>query len=135
APDDPDAHFDERWKDVTISHLLHHRGGWDRDKSFDPMFHSGPIVRELKIDPPAGADAVVRYMLRRPLDFTPGARYVYCNFGYCLLGRVIEKVTGERYEDYVKKEVLAPLGIGRMRQGRTLLKDRAPDEVKYYADD
>ena len=120
APRGPKAKFDDRWKKVTILHLLQHRGGWDRDKSFDPMFRSPTICEELKVEPPADPDAIIRYMLRQPLDFDPGERYAYSNFGYCLLGRVIEKVSGSGYEDYVKKEVLAPLGVKRMRLGKTL---------------
>ena len=133
APRGPKAKFDDRWKKVTILHLLQHRGGWDRDKSFDPMFRSPTICEELKVEPPADQDAIIRYMLRQPLDFDPGERYAYSNFGYCLLGRVIEKVSGSGYEEYVKKEVLAPLGIRRMRLGKTLRTGRAPGEVRYYA--
>lgn len=124
--------FDARWKKVTILHLLQHRGGWDRDKSFDPMFRSRAIVKELKTPPPARPEDIIQYMLRRPLDFEPGARDVYSNFGYCLLGRVIEKVSGKTYEDYVRQEVLAPLGIQRMRLGATLPEKRAKREVHYY---
>lgn len=112
---------------------MQHRGGWDRDKSFDPMFRSPTICDELKVEPPADPDAIIRYMLRQPLDFDPGEHSVYSNFGYCLLGRVVEKVSGSGYEEYVKKEVLTPLGIKRMRLGKTLPEERAPGEVKYYA--
>lgn len=49
-------------------------------------------------------------------------RYAYSNFGYCLLRRLIEKVTGESYEGYVKKHVLAPLGITSMKVGATRLE-------------
>ncbi len=71
-------------------------------------------------------------MLREPLQFDPGKGYSYSNFGYCLLGRVIEKVSGKSYEEYVNKEILIPLGIKHMRLGKTLLSDRARGEVKYY---
>ncbi len=131
-PDDPNVKFDERWKEVTILDLLQHRGGWDRDKSFDPMFRSPAICEEMKVKPPADQEAIIRYMLRRPLDFNPGERYAYSNFGYCLLGRVVEKVSKKRYETYVKERVLAPLGVERMRQGRTLADERAKGEVMYY---
>jgi N-acyl-D-amino-acid deacylase len=131
-PEGKGVKFDERWKRVTIRHLLQHRGGWDSGQSFDPMFRSPAIVKELKVDPPATPEAIIRYMLRRPLDFDPGSKYVYSNFGYCLLGRVVEKVSGQGYEEYVRKEVLAPLGIRRMRLGKTLLEDRAEGEVRYY---
>jgi N-acyl-D-amino-acid deacylase len=128
-----DTKLDERWKKVTILHLLHHTGGWDRDNTFDPMFRSPEIVEELKTKPPAGPNDIIRYMLRRPLQFDPGEKSVYSNFGYCLLGRVIERVSRQFYETYVRKEVLAPLGITHMHLGHTLLKDRAPGEVHYYA--
>ena len=131
-PEDPKVKFDERWKNVTILDLLQHRGGWDRDKSFDPMFRSPEICKEMKVKPPADQEAIIHYMLRWPLDFNPGERYAYSNFGYCLLGRVIEKVSGKRYEAYVKEKVLAPIGIERMREGRTLADERAKGEVKYY---
>jgi N-acyl-D-amino-acid deacylase len=131
-PDSPEVKFDERWKSVTILDLLQHRGGWDSEKSFDPMFRSPAICKEMKVEPPANQEAIIHYMLRRPLDFDPGERYAYSNFGYCLLGRVIEKVSEKRYEDYVKEKVLAPLGIERMRLGKTLPNERAKGEVKYY---
>jgi N-acyl-D-amino-acid deacylase len=96
------------------------------------MFRSPAIVKELKVPPPARPDDIIQYMLRRPLDFEPGVKEVYSNFGYCLLGRVIEKVSGQSYEEYVRKEVLAPLGIQHMRLGATLPEKRAKGEVHYY---
>jgi len=123
---------DRRWKRVTIQHLLQHTGGWDRDEKFDPMFLSTEIARALRVPPPAGAAEIIRYMLGQPLDFDPGSRFAYSNFGYCLLGRVIETVSGAPYETYVQHEVLAPLGITRMRLGKTLAAQRAAGEVAYY---
>jgi N-acyl-D-amino-acid deacylase len=124
--------FDARWKTVTILELLQHTGGWDSDASFDPMFRSPSIVDELKIKAPADQRAIIRYMLRKPLQFDPGTQHHYSNFGYCLLGRVIEKVSDRSYKDYVQENVLAPLGIDKMRLGKTLLNDRAENEVRYY---
>jgi N-acyl-D-amino-acid deacylase len=123
---------DPRLKDITVRELLHHTGGWDRDKSFDPMFRSVEIAQALKGPPPAQPDQIIRYMLGQPLDFTPGERYAYSNFGYCVLGRIIEKVSGESYEEYVKKHILAPLGIQATRLGKTLPKGRARLEVTYH---
>jgi len=48
------------------------------------------------------------------------AQFEYLNFGYCLLGRVIEKVTGQGYEQYVKQNVLAPPASPRWRSGPTV---------------
>lgn len=121
-----------RLAQITIRQLLQHTGGWDRDVSFDPMFRPIEIARELNTNPPAGQAQVIRYMQGQPLDFQPGERYAYSNFGYCLLGRLIEKASGEPYGSYVKEHVLKPLGITQMQLGRTLPEDRAQDEVKYY---
>lgn len=128
----PGARLDPRWKLVTVSHLLRHEGGWDRNKSGDPFETGGEVLKALRAKPPLTPDLMIRYMLARPLDFEPGKEYSYSNFGYCLLGRVVEAVTGRPYEGYVREEVLAPMGITDMRIGRSLLKDRAPGEVRYY---
>ena len=124
--------LDERWKLITIRQLLQHTGGWDRDKSFDPMFRSRQIAKELGIASPPGPRDVIRYMLGQPLDFDPGARYAYSNFGYCVLGRVIEKIAGMSYERFVQNNVLAPIGIKRMRIGASPEHKRAAGEVRYY---
>lgn len=124
---------DPRLARVTIRQLLEHSGGWDRDKSYDPMFRPELIANAVGTPPPAGPEAVIRYMLGQPLDFDPGSQYAYSNFGYCVLGRVIEKASGLKYEDYVRKHVLAPAGITTMRIGATLEKNRLPGEVRYYS--
>jgi len=71
-------------------------------------------------------------MIGRPLDYTPGARTVYSNFGYCVLGRIIERASGMPYEEYVQRAVLRPAGIRDMRIGGTRLKERVRREVRYY---
>lgn len=95
------SEFDVRQREITIRHLLEHRGGWDRDKSFDAMFEPVRFAKLLDVPAPAGPREVIRAMLRQKLDFNPGERYAYSNFGYCLLGRVIEKLSGMTYEAYV----------------------------------
>ena len=124
--------FDSRWRDVTIGYLLEHRGGWDRDKSMDAMFQSVRFAEQQRVSPPAAATAIIRAMLLEKLDFAPGERYAYSNFGYCLLGRAIEQKTGLSYEQAVKTSVLASLGIEDMRLGKTRLAGRAAGEVRYY---
>ena len=127
-----DAKFDERLREITIRHLLEHRGGWDRDRSFDAMFQSVRFAKECGTACPAGPAEVIRAMLGQKLDFDPGERYSYSNYGYCLLGRVIEERSGQPYEAYVKEKVLAPLDIRDMRIGCTLAEGRQPNEVRYY---
>jgi CubicO group peptidase (beta-lactamase class C family) len=124
-----------RMHHITVRQLLQHTGGWDRDKSFDPMFRSERIARANLTPPPATAVDVIRYMLSRPLDFDPGTRYAYSNYGYCVLGRLIEKVSGQSYEKFVQETILAPAGIKRMRLGKSLDGQQAPDEVRYYPSD
>jgi len=123
---------DPRLGDVTIKHLLQHRGGWDRDKSFDPMFRSVQWAQQCRCDPPAMPKEVIRAMHSQPLDFDPGQRYAYSNYGYCLLGRVIEKLSGQSYEDFVDAEIFQPLEIKSIRLGKTRLDGRQSDEVRYY---
>jgi N-acyl-D-amino-acid deacylase len=129
---EPGAKLDPRWKQVTILQLLQHTGGWDRDQSFDPIGIPWEIARSLGIKPPVRPEHIVRYMMGKPLDFDPGRRDAYSNFGYLLLGRVIEAVSGRPYETYVREQVLAPLGVKDMWLGKALLEGRRRGEVRYY---
>lgn len=128
----PGASEDPRLSQITVRELLQHTGGWDRDQSFDPMFR--PIIAAKAVDAPAPASCqtVIRYMLGQPLDFDPGTRYAYSNFGYCVLGRVIEHVSGQSYADFIASQILAPAGISDMREGHSLPEGRAAGEVHYY---
>lgn len=130
--EDKGQQIDERQFTITLRQLLQHRGGWDRDKSFDPMFKSTEFSEMLGVAPPASPETLIRGMLGKPLDFEPGHRYAYSNYGYCLLGRVIEKVTGQPYEAFVKQHVLAPIGASSMSIGATRIANRKPGEVRYY---
>jgi len=123
---------DPRLVDITIRQLLQHTAGWDREKSGDPMFRPFDIASELGVPLPPDPAAVIRFMVRRPLDTDPGTKHAYSNFGYCVLGRIIEKITGEPYEAHIRKSILAPMGITGMRLGRTLPEGRAAGEVRYY---
>jgi N-acyl-D-amino-acid deacylase len=123
---------DDRWEEITIAQCLSHTGGWDRDVSFDPMFAQRDAAQALGVKLPIGTAELIRYLRGRQLDFPPGKRYAYSNFGYCLLGRAIEKVTGQTYEQFVRQEVFEPLGISAPRVGRSLVEDRAAGEVTYY---
>ena len=123
---------DERLRILTIRHLLQHTGGWDRDKSFDPIGRPREVARFVKKTLPATASDVARYTLTLPLDFDPGARYAYSNVGYLLLGRLIEQASGFPYERHVKEKVLAPAGVTRMQLGHAWRDDLAEGEVRYY---
>ncbi|WP_433466875.1 serine hydrolase domain-containing protein [Spirillospora sp. CA-128828] len=122
---------DPRLKDVTVLRLLQHLGGWDRDITPDPMFQDAKIAAALGVSLPVTRADIMRYVSAHKLDHAPGTQYAYSNYGFLLLGRIIEKVTGKKYEDYVRQVVLGPRKITRMRQGRTLTK--ASGEVPYYS--
>jgi CubicO group peptidase (beta-lactamase class C family) len=97
--------LDRRVYDITVNDLLSHQGGIPRS-FFDPESEM--------------------------LDFTPGTNGSYSNTGYVYLGRVIEKITKQDYETYVRDTILAPIGITDMRIGKTLLINKLPNEVHYY---
>lgn len=128
---------DPRLRDVTVYQCLTHRGGWDREAkpAFDPVNDLPAIAEALGTGLPVTPEDFLRFIRSRPLDFTPGERFAYAPVGYRILGSVIERVTGEPYESYVRREVLAPLGIRRMRIGGSTLAERVPGEVRYYSDD
>ncbi len=70
-------------------------------------------------------------MLTQPLQFDPGEKVAYSNFGYCVLGRVIEQVTKQSYEQAVQKLVFQPHKIKDIQLGHSAVKQRQPREVWY----
>ena len=109
--------------DVTVDHLFTHTsGGWPND-STDPMFQHDSWDHE----------KLISWTIENlPLTYPPGQHWAYSNFGYCVLGRVIEQVTGQPYESYVQANILAPCGISDMKIARNKEGQRFPDEVVYY---
>ncbi|MEM6684189.1 MAG: serine hydrolase [Bacteroidota bacterium] len=125
----------KREKAITVQQLLEHTAGgdsWDNNKSpkatdkwGDPMFQKKLKNRKQHIS----------WVLNsRNPTHTPGTRYQYSNFGYNLLGRIIEKKTGKSYESYVRNSILKPSGITQMYIGANKKKDRRYKEVVYYSD-
>lgn len=121
-----------RLKEITVEHLLLHIGGFTTRTYGDPMFQSLTIASRMKIPAPASEEAIIKYVLSRDVPYVPGTRYEYSNFGYFILGKIIEKVSGYSYEEYVKKHILEPLDIFDMEIGNNLYADKAENEVKYY---
>ena len=123
---------DRRWESISVRHCLQHRGGWDRDQSFDPIGRARAIAKSLGTELPVQPRQIIDYMFLMPLDFEPGARAAYSNFGYIILGCLIEQVTGLRYAEYVRREILEPLGCMRTQLGRARRADRMDGEVTYH---
>ena len=126
--------LDPRVKSITVRHLLHHTSGWGFiNRDGDPMFLNRHIARQIGENPPVGSGTIIKFMLRtQTLNNEPGTDYFYSNFGFCVLGRIIEKISGKSYENYIKTELLNPLGITEMQLGQNLYENKAPNEVKYY---
>ncbi|WP_234571487.1 serine hydrolase domain-containing protein [Rhodohalobacter sp. 614A] len=110
-------------KNITVNHLLHHTaGGWVNDET-DPMFQNLEMNNH----------ELISWVLDNyTLSNAPGTAYAYSNFGYSLLGRIIEEVTGQSYENYVINEILGPMGINTMQIGGNTAGERISNEVKYY---
>ena len=126
------AFTDSRVENITIRHLLTHSSGWDR-RHGDPMIMHHYIARRMKIDPAEiTVPDILGHVLVNRLHFTPGTQNSYSNLGYAILGEVIQAITGEDYENYVRQTILYPLGIQDMKIGKSLLEDRFQNEVKYY---
>ncbi len=124
--------FDDRWKDITIEHLLKHKGGFDRAISGDSTFKSKSVCKDLgiKLDEMTPMD-LVRWYLQQPLDFKPGERDAYSNFGYILLARVVEKVGGKPYVDFLQTTIGKESGMTAILVSRTEPQDRNPNEIWY----
>jgi D-alanyl-D-alanine carboxypeptidase len=106
---------------LTVRQLLTHRSGFAQ---YEDLFFRNEVgsCREA---------AVVG--LTQSLQGTPGGRFQYSNLNFCLLGIAIEVLTGERYENVVRREVLDPLGVDGMRLADTF--DVGVGDVEHRSDE
>lgn len=125
---------DQRVGEITIRQLLEHTAGWSTAAiGFDPVFAPIRVAEARNEDPPASAETTIEFMLTRELGSDPGTTFEYSNVGYCLLGRIIEAVTGRDYETHVRETVLSPLGADGMSIGATRKENLREDEVRYLS--
>mgnify|MGYP001237942664 CR=1 FL=1 len=117
-PDYPNADIAQN---VTLHHLLTHTGG--TGDIFVPEIES----RRDRIH--SHADYIAILGDRAP-EFAPGAKWSYSNYGFVLLGRAIERASGEDYFDYVRKHVFAPAGM--RHSGTTPLARRTSPRANGY---
>ena len=104
--DDPVAkYFPDltRAQDVRLRDLLNMVSGY---RDYYPLDF---LTREMT--QPTTPDAVINEYAKQPLDFEPGTRWSYSNTNYFILGRVVEKVSGKSYEDFLQERILRPLGM------------------------
>jgi D-alanyl-D-alanine carboxypeptidase len=98
-PDYPNAGIASK---VTVNHLLTHTGG--TGDIFGPEFDA----RRLTLRDPK--DYVALFGARGPL-FAPGTRSEYSNYGFILLGRIVETASGTSYDDYIQRHIFTPAGM------------------------
>jgi D-alanyl-D-alanine carboxypeptidase len=98
---------------VTIHHLLTHTGG--TGDFFGPEFDKHRLELRTLQD-------YVKLYGQRGLEFEPGSKWAYSNYGFLLLGVLVEKVSGQSYYDYVAEHVFKPAGM-------TLTASLAEDEA------
>lgn len=125
---------DPRLFNITVDHLLQHKGGFGLGAG-DPMFNTKDIIAAKKLPGPPTNEELTEIVLGRKIAFTPGQGFRYSNFGYMLLSLVIERVTGRDYWDFVTDEVLHPAGCYRFQPATNYYADRNEDEVHYYGPD
>ena len=122
---------DKRMYHITVKQLLNHTAGWCRKCNGDPMFRPLEIAKRLGIKSPITLDDVTKYVFARRLWRKPGVEFGYSNYGYAILGKVVEKIARMPYETYVQA-LLKPIGINGIQLGKSFVAQRAPLEVKYY---
>ncbi|MHA6722936.1 serine hydrolase domain-containing protein [Sphingomonas sp. RS2018] len=85
---------------ITVRDLLHHIAGYVEDNPWGDR--QQPIT-----------EADFSKMLRAGVAFAtvPGSRMEYSNLGYATLGRIVSNVSGTRYQDYIRREIMTPLGM------------------------
>jgi D-alanyl-D-alanine carboxypeptidase len=87
---------------ITLRMLLQHRTGipdWIEDPDF-------PWTRSV-----TDVDSVLAFVLDEPALFEPGAKYDYSNTNYLLIGKIIDRTLGYSYKQYIRQEILEPLGL------------------------
>lgn len=131
----PASVADNRTNLVTVDDLLTHRGGWDRDASFDVMFRDEIIAQSRNLSLPISRRDIFDYMSEQVvMDFTPGGNTSkYSNYGFSLLGQILEELNpNQSYEQIIFRDIFTPLGITRPRVQGSLVSDRRPGEVRYH---
>jgi len=94
-----------RAKDITLLDLMNHVSGY-------PDYYPLDFV-DRRMQRPIAEDELIREYGGGKLDFEPGSKYSYSNTGYILLGRIAEKVSGEKFGAFLTRRILRPLGMDR----------------------
>jgi CubicO group peptidase (beta-lactamase class C family) len=124
---------DPRIFEIEVEHLLRHTAGFCRGCQGDPMFQTLEIAQAAQVPPPASWEVIVGHVFQKQkLIWSPGQVFNYSNFGYVALEKIIEKVSGLPYEQYLRQRLLQKAGIENMYLGKTLPSPKQKREVHYY---
>lgn len=118
-------------KQIMVEHLLRHTAGFSSPVG-DPAFSNYNVARALDRELPLTIDDMVLYATRNRLKTKPGANYDYSNLGYIVLGKIVEKLSGVSYEEYLQKNILHPADCYDMHIGHNFSDEYMSNEVKYY---
>ncbi|MGI4718802.1 MAG: serine hydrolase [Janthinobacterium lividum] len=95
--------YPTRGKQITIEHLLTHTSGI--------VSYTGKPDYGSRMAQDLSVAQMIDSFKNDPLEFEPGSQYRYNNSGYFLLGAIIEKISGQRYADFLEQRIFAPLGM------------------------
>ncbi len=122
---------DRNYYKITVEDLMRHKGGFT-SAGGDPMFSTRYIMLQNGLTEAPDQTTLIRTQLKRRLRFVPGTSQYYSNFGYLLLSRIIETVSGQPYETFMQDSLLRPAGCCDMHIANNYYEERYPNEVKYY---
>jgi CubicO group peptidase (beta-lactamase class C family) len=109
---------------ITVRQLLHNTSGsWGAATGGD-VIDANPTYTYKQL-----FDWIIN---TRPNPATPGTLFDYTNVGYNLLGRIIEKVSGKTYINYLKEDILAPIGVTLTDIASKTEAEKKANEVAYY---
>jgi CubicO group peptidase (beta-lactamase class C family) len=123
---------DPKYDQIKVSHLLYHTSGWNTASTGDPMFKTTELATRVGHKGIISQEDVFAFSLSNRLHYAPGQKYSYSNLGYALLGKIIEEVSGQNYEEFIKQEFLQPLGIRYMALTGVDAQSRKYPEVKHF---
>lgn len=118
-------------KEITVQHLLEHTAGGDQWNNNKDGNAGDPMFQEISLN---HKDLIGWVLDNRDPEKKPGTKNDYSNFGYCVLGRIIEKESGQSYEDYVKNSILKSCGVTNMHIAEDSKEGRRYNEAVYYDD-
>lgn len=96
--------YHSKGKKITIENLLTHTSGIKAYEGIDAK-----VPNAIRVD--FSPETLIDSLDKLPLDFVPGSKYQYCNSNYFLLGKIIEEVSGQKYQTYLQEQIFSRIGL------------------------